>query len=128
MKSWRKLTQMMEKKKLDRWSQKNTTHFLIDVATSLWTGLKKQDDENQYSWVNEGNLHCLTNSSRFPIKRMESVSLAQKFKPLLVTLLVTDPFQKSPTLLCDCFSDLRLESLWLTFCCQSQSRTPGLLV
>ena len=30
------------KEKSDTWLQKNPTHFMTDVATSLWTGFKEQ--------------------------------------------------------------------------------------
>ena len=51
-----------------------------------------------------------------------------KFKSILVTLLVTDwPFQKSPTLAWDHFSDPPQEFLRLTFCCQSHIQTPNSL-
>ena len=43
----------MKTKKSDLWPQKNIIHFITDVATSLWTNIKKKTTK-LYSRIDEG--------------------------------------------------------------------------
>ena len=47
----------------DTWSQKNLTDFIIDVANSFLTALKKQKDVKCYVQVGEEKINWLTNFS-----------------------------------------------------------------
>ena len=38
---WRDDDKLIGKEKSDTWSQKNTSYFIIDAKTFLWTNLKK---------------------------------------------------------------------------------------
>ena len=57
------MTRGLWEKKSDTWSQKNTTDFVIHVAT------QKHGDMKWHFRVNEGKLVCLLNQPSTPIKR-----------------------------------------------------------
>ena len=82
-----------KRKKSDMWSHKNTTHFIIDVATCLWIILK--NGEKWYGMLEliRKNFY-LTNCS--PLLNKGGL-LALKFRILLFYCLVTDwHFSKIP--------------------------------
>ena len=114
MKRWLQV-HIRKRKKSDRWSQKNTTHFNINAATSLKTSF-----ENREMW--SGILES--------IAIWRGGLLASKFKLFIVTQTVTntDPLQKSLILIFVHFLHPLQQFPWLTHWSQSLSWASGSLV
>ena len=88
------------------------------------SGQVLKTDMKWYSRVNEGKIYCLINCN--PSTEGKGGSFTNP-EILVITCCsasssLTDPFQKSPTFMCDHFLHLPCEFLWLTFCCQLHSQ------